>query len=138
MATEDTKMPAIHSVDNDGHELRLQNLEQLTSDIKTDVAQNKLSLQYVAKEVQDGFSRFSSHLDHGFNSIQKRLDEGEDRMTAMSERMGENRRHIDDLVDDKKKAAAKWDSWKKLVTPAITGAVAIALKELVTLLIHHL
>ncbi len=138
MAEDHRKMPpALHSVD-DGHERRLQNLEHTVGDMKTDVAEAKLNLSFIAKEVQTGFASFASHLDSGFGGIQKRLDDGEQRMNAMSERIGEHGRKFDKVDDEKRKHAEKWDSWKKLIATAVTGAVAIGLKELVTFLAKHL
>lgn len=135
---EDTKMPALRSVDGDGHEHRLQNLEHAVGELKTDVAENKLTMSFIAKEMKQSFDGFGEKLGEGFGAIQKRLDAGEDRMNAMGERIGEHGRKFDSIDAEKRKAAEKWDAWKKWLATAITGAVAIGLKELVTFIAHHL
>ncbi len=132
------KMPALRAVDSDGHERRLQNLEGTVGDMKADVAENKLTLGFITEKVQASFDGFASKLDAGFDNITKRLDEGENRMNAMGERIGEHGRKFEALADEKRKSAEKWDSWKKYLATAVTGAVAIGLKELVSFIVRHL
>lgn len=138
MAEDNRKMPPVlHSVD-DGHERRLQTVEHSVSDLKTDVHENKLTLGFITEKVQTSFDAFGTKLDSGFGAIQRRLDDGESRMNAMSERIGEHGRKFDKFDEEKRRAAEKWDAWKKWLATAVTGAVAIGLKELVAFIAHHL
>ena len=132
------KMPAFRTVDTDGHERRLQHLEENVGNLKTDVAENALTIKYVAKDVHDGFNGFSQQLASGFSDIKASLMEGESRMNAMSERIGEHGRKFDKLDEEKRKRSEKWDSWKKLIIAVATGALAIGLKELMVFMVHHL
>jgi chromosome segregation ATPase len=134
---EDKKMPQLQPV-SDGHERRLQNVEHDVSELKTDVAENKLNMSFVAKEMKTSFDNFGSALQQGFDGIQKRLDEGEDRMTAMADRIGEHGRKFEKFDEEKRRSAEKWDSWKKWIAAAVTGAIAIGLKELMVFLAHRM
>jgi hypothetical protein len=128
--------PALHL--EDGHERRLQHLEHSVGELKTDVAENKLNMSYIAKDVHNGFDGFGKALEAGFGGIQTRLDQGEQRMNAMGERIGEHGRKFDRIDEEKKARSARWDSWKKIILTVTTGALAIGLKELVVLFIKHM
>jgi chromosome segregation ATPase len=116
---------------------RLLKVEAHVADLHTKVAENALQIQFLDKEVVSGMAGVAASVENGFRSVEKRLDEGAERMEAMSERIGEHGRKLERLDDEKKRSAERWDAAKKFVLPVVTGGGAIGIKELVVWLFHH-
>lgn len=123
--------------DNNGHEDRLQTAEARITDFAGKVAENAVQFEYLSKRVEDGFTTLRTSVEDGFLAVHQQIDDGQQRMESMAERIGEHGRKLDRLEDEKKRNSERWDGLKKLVVPAVTGAGAIGIKELVVLLIHH-
>ncbi len=132
---EDNSMPALRSVD-DGHESRIQNLEQDVSDLRDGVTENKVSLGYVSKAIEDGFKTTATQLEKGFGEVGVRMTLGETRLTSMAEVLEDHGRKFEKMDEDKVRAAERWSSLKKWAAAASAGGLAIALKELVQYIVH--
>lgn len=116
---------------------RLLKVEAHVVDLSTKVAEHGLQIQFLDKEIVTGMAGVRDSVDAGFRSVEKRLDEGAERMEAMSERIGEHGRKLERLDDEKKRSDERWDAAKKFVLPVMTGGGAIGIKELVVWLFHH-
>lgn len=120
-----------------GHEHRLLNTEAGIADLKTAVASNKLTLEFIEERQADALTRIEDSFNSSFGQIKGTLEEVSQRMESMADVVGAHGVKLAKIDEAAQKAADKKTATKKWMAGVITGAVAVALKEIVVLVLRH-
>jgi anti-sigma-K factor RskA len=128
---------SLHAL-TDGHEERIQRAERTQSDLAVKVAENTQQIQHVATEVERGFGRIIEHIDNSLRPLTTKIEENTTKLSSIDGRVQAHAKVLDKIEEEKAAKERRWDWWKKAAAAAVTGAVAIGLKELVAFLAHRL
>lgn len=121
----------------DAQEERLQRVEHTQAEHAVKLAETAASVAHLAQRIDAGFENLCEKIDNVVSPVAARAAETADRLTALGDVVGDQRRAVESLQDAAARRTARWDALKKYVAPVLTGAAAIMLKELVVWLSHH-
>lgn len=134
---EDKFTGPLHVV-SDGHEERLQRVEHTQHELAVKVAENNQQINFVGTELERGFGRMAEKIEQCIKPLADKMVEQNGHIEAMGDRIGEHGKALERFKDAERRSAERWDWWKKAMATVITGAAAIALKELVAFIAHRL
>ena len=123
--------------DNDGHEERIQRLEDGFAELKAGQAETKTGLQHLSNQVSVQTSLLSERLRDCMGPIAEQLRLTNETVRDIDKRTSENRKQIDVAAIVQESQEKTSDTWKKGLLAALTGAIAIGLKELVWYFVKH-
>lgn len=116
---------------------RLIHVERAHNELNAKVAENTLGIQFLAKEIGENYQRLGEKIDSCIAPLSHQLNEIQQHSVALGEVVGGHSKVLDRIQDEKKRAAEKWDNWKKAILAVLTGGAAIGVKELVVFAWKH-
>lgn len=135
---EDKMSPHLRPISHDAHEERIQRNEAEVSELKAATAEMRADMKHLTTEVTNLGTRISEKIDGFSTNLVQKVQEEHQRLTNLKERVTENTTALAKIEEEKRRAADRWDTWKKFLATAATGAVAIGLKELVVFVGRHM
>ena len=125
-------------VPDDGHEDRIQRLENGLSDLKVAHAETSADVKHLGIQLTDLHQHISSKIDAYANHVNQKLIDQTAEVAKINNKLVEHDKFVETVSKERAEQAERWESAKKYVGTAITGAGAIGLKEIVTYLFHFM
>jgi len=121
---------------DDSHEQRLQRLEDSVSDLKSSHAEVSTNLQNLGVQVELGARSIADKIDSVFVPLSTTLHEHIKEDAVTKNQLETIATVVGQIEGERTEKRHRWQSWKTAFYAVVTGAAAIALKELIVYLIH--
>lgn len=120
-------MPYTNGID--GHEERIQRLEENQSTLLVQSKEALLKIQNLGERFEDSISQIGDKIEASFGAIQERLQQGQDKMDSTEATVDSYADRLKTLEAGEVKRLERWSNVKKLAFFVVTPVAGIFVKE---------